>query len=108
MSLGISTISATPAGGISTFGGRKAWTGFVTLDASYPTGGYVFSPTLFGMTQIDQVISGPLSSGNAVARFSGAAGGLGTIQVFVATTGAEQANLSNLSGLTAPVIVIGV
>jgi hypothetical protein len=108
MALGLSPLSPATAGGLGSLGGRKVWVGYIVFDSSYPSGGYVADPTLFGMAQIDQVLSGVLSSLNQVCKYTPAAGGVGKFQVFTASTGVELVNTTNLSGATAPVIVFGI
>lgn len=108
MALTIAPLSPAVAGGLGTLGGRKVWIGFLQPDNSYPTGGYVFSPTLVGMAQIDQIFSGVLTAGNVLAEYIPVAGATGTLKFFVPTTGAEVANTTDLSAAKAPVIVVGV
>lgn len=87
----------SPAGGPA----LKIWVGSILGDASYPTGGYTMTPSIFGMTAVHGFISGTASNSNTVVNNAG------KLQFFVSSTGAEVANTTNLSAVSAEVIVIG-
>lgn len=93
------TITPSPALGPA----LKVWAGSINGDASYPTGGSVVTPSLFGMTAVYAI--GPLGSASNSNVVSNVAGKL---KFFVATTGVEVANTTDLSAVTAEVLVIGV
>lgn len=79
----------------------KAWAGLITLDASYPTGGYALSAATFGMSNIDGVVACTASNSNTVV-WTGT-----NLKVFVSTTGAEVANATDLHTVTVSALVVG-
>lgn len=69
----------------------------VTFDASYPTGGYVLTPTLVGLTTIESVLTDgtTITGGKPVATVQ--SGGAWKLKVFSAI-GTEVANAASLAG----------
>lgn len=76
-------------------GASREATAKITFDSSYPTGGEVLSPSLFGLQQIDSVTSGVSLVGKLVTPVF--ASGVWKLKVYVSSTDTEVANTTNLS-----------
>lgn len=81
----------------------------VTLDSSYPTGGEVLTPALFGLNGIDHVVSGTPNLGGFVSTYDPA---INAIKLFVTTSGTtiplvELANAESAATAVVPLVVFG-
>lgn len=73
----------------------------ITLDASYPTGGYTITPAQFGLTTFDFVLAAP--SNGYTATFSDA-----TQKLIVYSTAATQVTAAtNLAAVVVRVLAMG-
>jgi hypothetical protein len=60
---------------------KRSVRGLFSPPPSYTTGGYVLTPGLFGMTQVDEVIVGNSTTGVPATWVPGASGGAGKLRV---------------------------
>jgi hypothetical protein len=108
-------ITVTPLGdGVDVLGRRRVLYADITLDASYPTGGYALSAAPFGLKGIIgmQVLGGNTASGPYEAFYNTQTGNL---QVFYSPGGTsppagfvEVPNGTNLSAVTFRFLIISV
>lgn len=97
-----STPIAGPAGVAQPGGDTRRAFALVTFDASYPTGGYAVSPSLFGLTQIAALDANPSSAAHPVVWNPAT----GKLQVFTAQ-GTEVADTTDIHTVTCLVEAIG-
>jgi hypothetical protein len=96
-------ITVTPLVGRRTEGSRRRWNGVLTLDNSYPTGGYTLPASLFKLDQVEAVLVMSTLGGKPAAWNSTTS----KLQVFSAV-GTEVSNGTDLHTEQVTVEVIGV
>lgn len=84
----------------------------VTLDSSYPTGGYAVTPAQLGLSQIDLVIAGNPDVGGIASSFVTVAAA-NKLKMWQTTTGANQilvevANAQDVSTSIVPIMAWGI
>lgn len=84
------------------FGGLKSWSGVITFDNSYPTGGEAITAANFGMSSISSVIIVP-TGGTRLFAWDKANS---KILVYTALS-TEAANASDQSSVSIQVLVLG-
>ena len=74
----------------------------VTFDSSYPTGGEAFAPSAIGLASIDYLAFSGNGANDVVWDRAN-----NKLKVFVASTGVEVANATDLSALAVDLLAIG-
>lgn len=109
MALTLNALTISDGMGVARSDDGIMFFGIINFDSSYPTGGYVLQAGLFSMNLGQMIVVSPFVSGGVLilSEIIFVGGLKANLKLRNASTGAELANTTNLSGATTTVFKMG-